>query len=73
MSLTNQLDESIYTMPFQLNIVSPMRIRQINVEYIATDALYIGKHNYLVQLILLDIAEFDVILGMNWLMNMMSI
>lgn len=33
------------------------------------NALIIGSHSYHVQIILLDITEFDVILGIDWLMQ----
>ncbi|CAN6445433.1 unnamed protein product [Victoria cruziana] len=67
MNLANQLGEPIFLAPFQLKIMSPMGVRQMNVEYVMINDLYVGKTSYPVQLILLDMSEFDVILGMNWL------
>lgn len=57
----------MYVAPFQLKFLSPMGSKYIDVEYIVIDSLIIGSHEYLAQLILLDMEEFDIILGMDWL------
>lgn len=55
----------IHKAPFQLRIVSPMGKQEINVHYIVSDDLYIGKKKYPDQLILLDMKEYNTILGIN--------
>ncbi|CAN6453895.1 unnamed protein product [Victoria cruziana] len=65
--LARQLGCEILVAPFSLRIVSPLGVRQMDVEYIQVDCLRIEDCDYLVRLILLDILEFDIILGMDWL------
>ncbi|CAN6445407.1 unnamed protein product [Victoria cruziana] len=61
--LARQLGCEILVAPFSLRIVSPLGVRQMDVEYIQVDCLRIEDCDYPVRLILLDMSEFDIILG----------
>ncbi|CAN6447714.1 unnamed protein product [Victoria cruziana] len=65
--LARQLGSEVIVAPFALRISSPLGVRQIDVEYILVEGLYIEDRAFPAQLILLDMIEFDVILGMDWL------
>ncbi|CAN6480859.1 unnamed protein product [Victoria cruziana] len=67
--LVKQLELVCHHAPFRLRLVSPMGMREIEVEYVLVDALYVGERSYSAQLILLDLSEFDLILGMDWLVQ----
>lgn len=60
---------NVHVAPFQLKLVSPMGTNKINVKYVMMDALYIEGRTYPIQLILLDMTEFDIILGKDWLVQ----
>lgn len=44
--LAKQLNMRIYLAPFHLKLVSPMEIREIIVEYVKTNVLYVGRGCY---------------------------
>ncbi|CAN6459038.1 unnamed protein product [Victoria cruziana] len=65
--LARQLGSEAVVAPFALRIFSPLGEKQIDVEYILVEGLYIEDRAFPAQLILLDMTKFYVILGMNWL------
>ncbi|CAN6463009.1 unnamed protein product [Victoria cruziana] len=67
--LAEQLGREVLVAPFALRITSPLGVKQIDVEYIVVDRLYIEDRSFPAILILLDMVEFDIILGMDWLVR----
>ncbi|CAN6445068.1 unnamed protein product [Victoria cruziana] len=67
--LATQLGSEVIVAPFALRISSPLGVRQIDVEYVLVERLYIEDLTFPAQLILLDMTEFDIILGMDWLVR----
>ncbi|CAN6440883.1 unnamed protein product [Victoria cruziana] len=65
--LVRQLGSEVTVAPFALTISSPLGVKQIDVEYILVEGLYIDDRVFPAQLILLHMTEFDVILEMDWL------
>ncbi|CAN6454250.1 unnamed protein product [Victoria cruziana] len=65
--LARQLGSEVIVALFALKISSPLGGRQIDLEYILVEGLYIEDRAFPAQLILLDMTEFDVISGMDWL------
>ncbi|CAN6483876.1 unnamed protein product [Victoria cruziana] len=65
--LARQLENEVIVASFVIRISSPLGVKQIDVEYILVEGLYIEDRAFPAQLILLDMTEFDVILGMDWL------
>lgn len=63
--LARQLRMKVYYAPFRLKLVSLMGIYEIVVKYVMADALFIKGYCYPAQLILLELVEFDLILGMD--------
>ncbi|CAN6472335.1 unnamed protein product [Victoria cruziana] len=58
-----------YTTPFLLKIISPLATKLIDVRYVMVNDLYIGENSYPAQLILFEMTKFDIILGMDWLIQ----
>lgn len=52
-----------------MRIVSPMRARKIIVRYVMIDDLYIEEYGYPTLLIIFDMSGFNIILGMDWLIQ----
>ncbi|CAN6446159.1 unnamed protein product [Victoria cruziana] len=67
--LVEQLGREVLIAPFVLRITSPLGVKQIDVEYIVVDELYLEDRSFPATLILLDMVEFDIILGMDWLVR----
>ncbi|CAN6462677.1 unnamed protein product [Victoria cruziana] len=67
--LVDQMRIETYTAPFRLKIISPLATKLIDVQYVMVNDLYIGENSYPAQLILFEMTEFDIILGMDWLMQ----
>ncbi|CAN6454590.1 unnamed protein product [Victoria cruziana] len=58
-----------YTAPFLLKIISPLTTKLIDVRYVMVNDLYIGENSYPAQLIRFEMTKFDIILGMDWLIQ----
>ncbi|CAN6455797.1 unnamed protein product [Victoria cruziana] len=67
--LVDQMQMETYTAPFKLKIISPLATKLIDVQYVMVNDLYIGENSYPAQLILFEMTEFDIILGMDWLIQ----
>ncbi|CAN6465657.1 unnamed protein product [Victoria cruziana] len=63
--LATQLGSEVIVVFFALRIYSPLGERQIDVEYILVEGLYIEDRAFPAQLIVLDMTKFDVILGID--------
>ncbi|KAF3772662.1 hypothetical protein EJ110_NYTH53438 [Nymphaea thermarum] len=61
------LEVSARKMPYVLKVVSPMHAQESCSEYLPDVDVEIHQHHLPAQLVILNLSEFDVILGMDWL------
>ena len=57
----------VASMDFDLIVATPMRVSIVTSKMLRDYLVMIGYREMLIDLVLLDLQDFDVILGMDWL------